>query len=505
MITRDYIEIISSALTDKTGVKIKSGKGWHASIGDKSLTYDETEIHKLDFDTAKGLLIHELGHIKYTHEPKKTDMAKIAREAGHDTLNAFEDIRIEAELTRELGDFAEVPLTNLATTSINKNFEVLKNDYSTQTKLNQFCHLALMASETDRNRELENTIGYRASRIIEPSLYYPTPLKFSPEVVEAYKNNKAIIDSVINDAYRQTTTQELADNLDAKILPIVKKWLPEAEEEARKKLTRPSNGDGAGQVSTDRTKNAHANASGQNPTRGRGIKIKIDDLPELARTMCDYGSTARTLGQRIADILQERRATKYTGTHPSGHLLSKNIYKVLNGESRIFSHKLDNKPDDYRFYFCIDASGSMRNGHSAYYALQSGQILKLALEAFNLPIKFYEYDEEVRELKNLEEYRACGGGTYDRNALKMILDDAKKYPSTEQIIFMLTDGYTGMGDDRETIVKELERHGGHIYGVGVGNYGDAGLRLAYKNATFISNPARLSGEILRLMRETITR
>lgn len=505
MINRDYLEIIGSALTDKTGVTIRAGNQWRANVKKKILEYDRNDLERLDFDLSKGLLLHELGHIKFT-EPiaNTTALEKNYPEAGHDIINAFEDMRIEYQLTNELGDFAEKPLLKLNGTVTDDNITKSNGSFTDMPKLHQFLHLTLMAKETERNDYINGILGYHAGRITYDQAYNPI-VKLSPEIIQKWNDNRELILDIANRTQRAGSTAELAGILDRELTPIIAEFLPEAEKNPLYRGTADADDEKKLPEGMDKTGQLRKmTKAGGHLSIPDGQKRDRSELPEIGRTIFEYGAIGRTIGQKLNDILKERRATKYTGNYTTGRLLSKNVYKILTNDNRIFSRKLENKPAGYRFYFCVDNSGSM-NGEPAYYAIQTAQILQMALEPFYLPIKYYQYGEEAREIVNFDDYRADGRTTNDLPALELVRNDAKSYPTDEKIIFLLTDGYTENRPERSEIIRDLKQNHGYIFAIGIGNFDIHGLQTNYENIVKTRTPAELPAELLKLVRSIITR
>ena len=99
-----WIKAITSALSRKHDIKIMKGNTWAVNIEDKVLIYTE-DISFLDKETALALLLHEIGHIKYTDDfDTNTEIWKKAPEASKLSVNAIEDIRIDWAMAREYGN-----------------------------------------------------------------------------------------------------------------------------------------------------------------------------------------------------------------------------------------------------------------------------------------------------------------------------------------------------------------------------------------------------------------
>lgn len=498
ILNQEYITLITSALSSTTGIKVIAGNSWVANPKEKTLEYNYDDILKMDFDIAKGLLFHEIGHLKYTSAQNlQTDLQKNYPEAEHNIANALEDIRIEYLLCQEYENFASIPLTNLY--NFITQVQLQENKYGQMPRLMQFLYLVIMYKKLSNGGFYFNLYDYGCKP-------YKKIYSFDDEVIKRYYDNRSLIeDIIVKEIELVTSTEEVQKIINDKLAPIIMDFIQDFEKQAQidrafsKAMADMLN---RGKKALDATKRGNSPDS-------IGMKKQKMPYPNYIETSILYGARARILGQRIADILAERKATKYTGQYNRGKLLSKNVFKILNNEQKIFSKKnINNLPDDYVFYFAIDASGSM-SGIRATNAILAGQFLNITLEQFNLPIRFYQFADQAKllDIKKANTYGGVGGGTNDYTALELIKEDMKQYPkTTEKIIFVLTDGFISTPSGRTALLHDIEKDNGKIIGIGIATDIDIKYFRSYFPAVlYVNKPDELTNKILQVMRRIISR
>jgi len=491
-VNRKYLDILSTALTQKTGVKVKAGKSWNSNIKSKTLEYDERDLLKLPFNIIKGLLLHEIGHIKYTEKTSTTELEKKYPNSMKAIHNVLEDIRIEKMLNNEYGDFTEELQLQLNDFFIRYTIKNNKNKFYELPRLIQFLYLTYFHYQSLNNNYVYSILGYRGNTFIKENT-------IDKKVLKRLKDNDDKVEDFTNYVSKYKTHEEVKEKTRSCLVPIIKDFIEEYEKEIK---TRPGKGK-IDDINKDFQKDTQKNIK-------KAIK-KYEDIekPSEIEAKALLHNESYVLSQRISDILKERMATKFTGAYKSGKLLNKNAYKILNNEVKVFSRKIHNdKPSGYRIFLGLDSSGSM-NGSRSLYTFLGSCILKSISEMIKLPTEIYKYDTECEKLDNLDNYDTTGGGTLDFSLLETIHKKLKTEDNqnTENLIFIITDGETYIKDEieRNRILKELKNMNSKIIAIGIGNIYEENFKECYENPIIVSGIGHLPMELVKTMRGLITR
>lgn len=496
MLNSEYIEIMAAALSQKTGVKIKPGQQWRADVKNNVLEYNAREIKNLDFDISKGLLLHELGHIKFTDDAgEQTELEKKYPEATHEIANALEDLRITRLLNDEYGEFSRIPLQNIDEYYTRINIAHAR-EFSQLPKLSQYLTLAMLDHESEQNHGIAGLVGYNAGQLRTDGP--DNPLQLNADVIKRYNENCYKIEDDVSRAVYSGDVSEVKKIINESIAGPIMDFIEEFEKQAGDKKQQR-------QQATQKARDIiDAMQKGQTPQK-LGQSLQHSKIIEKERAAFEYGPIARTLGHRLTDILEERRATHYAGNRPTGKLLSKNVFKIPLNDKNIFSRKLENLPDRYAFYFLIDASGSMAANNQAYNASIAAYILDIATKENKLPGYLIVFNDEARKIKEVREYYP-GGGTYDGAAFEIAYNDFKNYPGYEKIVIVLTDGQTYKPPERAELITKIQKDRGIIIGIGIGRgISEEILQENYPAYINIQNPEELPGEFVKLLNRLITR
>lgn len=491
-VNRKYLDILSTALTYKTGVKIKAGNVWNSNINTKTLQYDEKDLLRLPFHIVKGLILHEIGHIKYTEKTPVYDLEKKYPNSMKALHNACEDLRIEKMLNNEYGDFTRELQLQLNDFFIRFNVNSNKDKFQQMPRLIQFIFLMYASYQSSYNNYVYGLIGYRGQTFM-------SNVKTDKEVIKRFEKFENAISDFTEDISEYVTHQELKDKTASSLVPIITDFIKEYEKE----IKRNSKGK-KDDINKDFQKDTAENIKKKTKTRYRGI-----NKPSEIEAKALYHNESYVLSQRIRDILKERTATKFTGAYKSGKLLSKNAYKILNNETKVFSRKVYNdKPSGYRIFLGLDNSGSMQGDRSLYTFLGSC-ILKSVSEKIDIETEIYRYDTECSIIDNLDDYNVTGGGTDDLCYFSTLHEKLKSEnnETIENIIFIITDGenYTHDHDKRSRTIKELNEMNSKIIAIGIGDIQQENFNNNYENPIIVEDVGQLPTKIVDTMRSIITR
>lgn len=456
-------------MSETTGVTLKEGKTWSTDIKKKIVYYVGIDLRNKPFIFCKGLLLHEISHVLYTTGFKENSLTKKNKTAWQMIVNACEDMRIERQIRVKYEDFAIKPLDTLNTSAILPLVPMLK-----APKLSQFMYLLSIYNQSMYNPPIENVIGYGCSFLGSGF--------FAVEVTDRFFANKDILQPFRDTLRREASTQTLFNLIVKELYPIIKDWIPDFKE--------PPNGKGKACA-----KSLLPNLDKANPT-----KVTLPTEKEATAILMPY---ARTLAQRLRNILQETAQTRHRGNYLSGKLLSKNVYKVaIDGENRIFSKKTNPDTLSYKLHIALDASGSMRDNNKAYFAFMGACMLKEVARLTGFDCQVYYYNSEAYKLDKLDDYMQ-GGGTRDSAVLDLIAKNSNI--DKQNLIFILTDGYTTRETDFTLALKEVNKYPNHLVGVGIGLSDDTRLKENYPNALAVSDIPELPQQLIGLLGSIIHR
>jgi len=529
---REYVEMMTAALSQQTGIEIVEGDRWAASSDGKKLYFDMKDLKKLPFITTKGLVLHEIGHLKYSLPVKITDIAARHGAEMQEVYNAFEDMRIETKLTNEFGDFARQALTELDAYCVSNHIAQFSGNYTSLTKIQQFVITALFMYYSQKSYVVASCVGNFAFRMWRKG-YRSSQLLIDNEVAEKFENHEEIYNT-IKEIYRSNSTEDMQKLVDEKIYPLIKNWFKQNKEKEQQQQQQEQ-----GQQGKNTGKNGQPQQQGGDPKEenkgeklapsqgqggegknstdimkaragGQGAGGESDNFsPRLNRptekeVVTLLNPIEFTLSQRLRDVLNDHAAQQWTGAYKRGKLLSKNAYKVgIKGETRMFSKK--NNPDnpDYVVHIALDKSGSM-SGSNALYAFIGAVLLKNVSERLKFKVNLYAYNHFASKIDSIEEYSDTGGGTDDEAVLEKIEQNLSKEKSN--LVFIVTDGETNRTPRFKKIQAKMIKKDSIMFGIGIGgeNVGKA-VKKAYPNSIHVPDVQELPKKMIMAMRTVIHR
>jgi hypothetical protein len=470
--SRRYIDGLCTALTQEGGIKLEEGKNWSVDVKHRKLIYPAASLTRCTPEEAKGLLIHEVGHLLYTAAAKTESPLGKKNPIMHDVHNAFEDIRIESKLSDKYGAFADAPLLTV------KRQVVAGMPAYTDTS--PVSLLRQVLSHTIIFETIKRT-GQKAYHHGEASDYRD---KMTPDARRFIEAHHEALSNIAENIVYAKNINEVKAICDSKAYPLLAEFIDkipkqEQEVEKRKGIIKDH---GRGHVDGK-----------ENPS--------FSDIPTDNELDALLSPHIDTLARQLGQILKERRATRLQGLHRTGRLLSRNAYKVVTGETRILSRR--NVPDkaDYKIILCLDSSGSM-NGSRHVNAYIGAYLLVKTFKKLGFPVDCIKFSDDVYPVRaSLDDYRDFeGGGNNDAGALECAikqLDDTR-----ENIILMLSDGSicTQVAEPVETI----KRRGALLVGIGVG-IDTPELKKHYGEAINIPEVSELPIALISLLKRLIHR
>ena len=493
---RTYIEAITTALTQETGIRFKEGKGFSTDTEKKIITYNQNQFNQMDIEVAKGIILHEAGHLKHTYLNKPSELQK-NYPVLQDIYNIAEDMRIEDKLIQEYGDFAGQSLTGsnlMGLEAIQNTPEIkeraeLRSKYGMDEieklkpldKLQQF-KTGFIADtiQNSYNHNRLDKIGVYLDKGHGQEKYIPTLTTETRDRLDNDVNNVLNdIDSNIYSLLREAkNTKELEDIIDKYIYPKIKDWIKPNQQPQQQNIQQQTiQQAGKGDCEMDKS---------------RPVIPSDNEIDALLKPFYT------TLARRLKDVLKENATIKWNGNYRSGKLLSKNAYKVILGEDRIFSKR--NNPDvpKYTISMLIDSSGSMA-GTRHYNIYHAGYLLKRACQLLGFKIRFYKYSNEVYRLDDLSGYREfLSGCNDDKQGLEKVIEDIDQ--SEENIVLHLTDG--SLCTDITQPLNRLKAMRVNTIGIGIET---EEVKRVFPQSVVVKKVEELPLAIINLLRKLIHR
>lgn len=468
--SRRYIDGLCTALTQENGIKIEEGKNWAVDVKKRKLIYPAVSLTQCTPEEAKGLLIHEVGHLLFTGATHESDLEK-QKPIMHDVYNAFEDIRIEKKLSDKYGAFADAPLLAVKRQVVDSLKEY--TDTSPVSLLRQVLSHTIIYETIDKTGQKNYQHG-------EASDYRD---KITRESMDFIRDNFSSLKSVSENIINAKDINEVKRICDSTAYPLLAEFIDKIPKEEQEREKQKS-------IIKEHSR-GHIGGS-NNPS--------FSDIPsdnELDALLSPYIDTlARQLGQ----ILKERRAVRLQGLHRTGRLLSHNAYRVVTGETRIFSRR--NVPDkaDYKIILCLDSSGSMA-GKRHINTYMGAYLLTKTFKKLGFPTDCIKFTDTIYPPGDLAPYRDfSGGGNNDEGALNKAIE--RLDPLRDNIVLMLSDG--SICTKVEEPVATLKKRGALLVGIGVGMTSDE-LKRHYGEAINVPDVSQLPIALISLLKRLIHR
>ena len=472
---------------------------WESDVEKKIIAYPtkgKLAIQDQQDYEVIGFLLHEISHYNFTTiNPAELKIDNPILNYAQ-TLNAFEDIRIERKIMGKYpGTYDSLKRSNV----------IAQKSYNEEEVLNKIPDYAIL---------LNNFI--RAEWGLEPIL--------NDKIKKAWEDPK--LQEAVAEAVKAKTTQEMVnDHIYEKIWSVIKTLIEEQEQS-----DSDNNGEGEGESNEQepqneedqsiqslmdkcvddnkkeeleqemdeeqkqeqedkvpvKTKSADSKASSQEEQEEQENsepEIKDSDFDLAKKTRANQLKEEEETGEedmsnyipflsyeelydrieeyllyfrkKLNSILVDNRLRRSGGSFRSGKLNNKKLYKWKCNDTKLFSKNILRMHKDYNVSLVIDESGSMKGGRSVF-AAQTAVLLSEVLDYCSIPFSIVGFNTQVREYKKLNEPytwtkkrnlenvipESSGDniyGTSDGVAINIAASQLDNCVG-ENIIFVLTDG-----------------------------------------------------------------
>lgn len=478
--TRAYVEALTEAISQGSGITFKEGKTWGVDVTKRELTYNPIDLVNSEAMSVKGLIIHEAGHLLHTTDTPETTLQK-KYPIMQLLYNACEDIRIEDKQMSKYGDWGAEGLSSIFADTLEKYISqgLPAPKSPVDTLLHVLCGILNEDAFSGRKQDFLYEMDFDSNDL---------HIRFSHDVRTRIAKSNSTPTEILYRSRNAVNTKDLKYVVDTYLFPILKDLIEKIPPQDQVKA-----------VAQMKEQEAEERRTHYAPAK---MRPETDVLPPDKEIEALYGSYSRVLASKLKDVLKELRSTKYLGQYKRGKLLSKNTYKVITDEPRMFSRRNTPNVPDYNIIFVLDESGSM-NGTKHKNSYIGAFVVEKAAKLLKFPFHGIKFNESVMDIGNsIKEYRKFrSGDNNDADALRMAIK--KLDPDRENIVFVFSDG--GIGTDVKPPLKTLKEKHAIVIPVGIG-IRDNELKKAYgDNVVNVPDVTKLPNVLINILKTIIHR
>ena len=502
-----WISTITTALSKQHGVTIERGDCWAVNPQTKTLKYTD-DISYLDKDNLLAILLHEIGHLKYSTWLKEdTAIYKKYGEASQNVVNAVEDTRVDYLMGLEYENSYTL-LDALHVQSLNHGIIKLK-------EYDEYMRVYLERMRLYEKGIIDAQVQFKAGRVSESQfqewIMLNQPMKvqhISPVTEVMYMmltmyhgfGDSSVISNYYNQDYVDRARQclalqyahnpehmqnihEVQDYWETYLFPIIEPIIEKNKDGSEKKNNR---GHGAQQMQVGIQKSAElkekADKAKQEALKKQGTKAGNDEpIPEVV----DYNRYYKTItgmvttsSSRFARVLKDNKFDRFAGRFRSGELNKKRLFKYKTQDYRLFQRKTERKNKDYAFSLMLDCSGSM-SGKSIEESMKGIVLMSEVLNRCNVPyeVMFFSsrhtvgkgFGEKLSRNKiGQQAEKVWSGGTQIVKPFMEALGSLKARKERHKIMVILTDGEIEGNGESELRKAMSKAEDISYYGIGLG-------------------------------------
>jgi c-di-AMP phosphodiesterase-like protein len=310
--TRKYLEVLTEALTQETGIKFQEGEKWTTNIQKRTFTYNPLDLLNMDYLTAKGIILHEIGHLLNTEMTTESQLSK-DNPALKNVYNALEDLRSDNMLNDKYGEFSREALNALQVDS----FPDCEKEFSDE-KVSSLRKILLFVLY--RYNFIEKRCWNR-SAYLYARLDYIFDNLLTP--VQKEKIQK-IFNTRIYERLEDKTHKQLVDFIDNDIYPILKEEI----EQENKNPPRPER-------ISDKIR-GYGNCEGE-------INRSLITVPDNETLKSLFNTQIYTLSQKLKNVLiylyKTTKSTKSTKSAKTTKAVAKTEKKTTTVKAKVTKAK----------------------------------------------------------------------------------------------------------------------------------------------------------------------
>lgn len=434
-----YLEKMANLLGSRFSIAVEAGADWSSDVKAKKLTYDPISLMKYSKARILALLLHEIGHLKYTQQPEAKDSKYLAKypKPAFEVFNVFEDFRIDRIMARAYAGAEDVYDANkpiireMAQAYEQSAIKVIEHGYSfinvySEHLLQEAMNKELRASNGNvssvKIKEINNQVQKKieaAEKVLMKKILFLHYIKaimltgygekvyYAPgmEKIEEYVRLTA---PAIAEVESVKTSLDALKILDAKVYPIIEDLLKWPYDQNDKEL---SDAFGGGQDGANAARYVKENIakvidgmnfqtgrieSGrpgqqvpQRMGRGAGNPTRIPSewmRGEYEPIRQSVDTAIKELIRRLMYLRKEESTPTFVKEQKRGKLHAKGLYRHATGNRRLFQKKLEGRDTvrQFAFSFAVDVSGSM-HGEPLVHSVRGLVMMAEVMEKMEIP------------------------------------------------------------------------------------------------------------------------
>ena len=480
-----WLDKITSMLSGKHNVRIHPGGQWKTDLSKKIVFFNPSDCLRMEKTSVMALLIHETGHIKYSHPVKGEDLVGEKKQAKFEVLNALEDIRVDHLTGLEYRGAWEIigetqrQCLETARAQVDKALSCVRAD-----------DLHGKTNKDDTKKLLLRSVLLGATS----DYYYQFNSEGNPTVKELSEKVAQYIPEIVE----KKSTGEVLELLRKKVYPILEPLLYDDN------LEEDTN-----RVKVVVSKRGHAHT----------YNGKESEDPEaiVSHAMLGASGYIGEMKRRLFKTFKDNRMTRYTGRHRTGKLNRKSLYRFKTKDYKLFTRREVPSPS-YAMSIWLDVSGSMYDervdSSKITFALTGAFMLGEALQRLAVPYsielicgegkggfilkefrKKLDREEAIQQIGKSQSYK----GWESFNGAVKRLEDMSKMREEKKLVVVLSDGHFTPVETNRLIQAQKTYKDIHFKGFGYKDVYGQILDESIKDTTEVSG----LDDIVQAFRELI--
>lgn len=538
-----WIKAIATALGRQHKVTIRKGDSWAMDMENKVLTYTD-DICFLDENNILALLLHEIGHIRFSEWfDETTKIYKDAPEAAQNCVNAMEDVRIDDIMSRQYEASYQL-IDTLNQQSVNEGLsKIIEHKAKTKELTERLETFKDKLGEANRELANGNVSSEEVRRFIEDNepkmtgrmnpvaecMYLMLAIHYGYEkhpTIKEYKKEKSVVlekaylcadELAKSDVEYMDSTKEVQGFYEDKIYPIIKDLIERNKDGSEKKFKKQSSkstASNADKMSEAMTQAMQDKAGKEVEKAVHGNKPSHDtpnygsvNYEEFYNSIKDYITASSSKFNRI---LKDNKFDRFAGRFRTGELNKRRLFKYRTRDFKLFQRKTERKNKDYAFSVMMDLSGSMQGKREAE-SFKGVALISEVMHRCGVPyeLAFFssghrfgkKFDEQLSRIQvGKKAGEVHGGGTDISKPFKELVGNMALRKETKRIVIVLTDGE--VGDTEERYVAGIIKKNPDIqyYGIGI----DVKLDTMFgRNAIEVTNVSEIVPKFAAIIKSHI--
>lgn len=505
--------LLARAMARDSGVEVLTGE---SAMTDGKRIWMPPLPPEDDTSFALGMrwVLHETAHVNYTDFEAFSDA-----ENGlvKNMLNSMEDIRIEAEKSRELRGagrrFSEGIMALKETGKIG-----IREDDSPATVMSKFMLYKLRADLLGQplgeegkvaQGALKSLIGEAKALKAEILGRQVVACRNTSDVLQLARNVAAMLaedpeedEDQNQDQQGDDDAQPSAESIRENVQQMLQGMTEDEQAEADlEEIAKGALGEASQEAEADAAGGAMPGMNQYRPARkGDGSAL-----------MQEVRTTSAALRETFESAIQAKTLASRHHVQRGSRIDPKRLARLRAGDSSIFIQKVEGEKIDTAVHLAIDLSGSM-NGEPERVAKQAAMAFAMALDGLQgVDVSLTAFGSYLTPMKEWEDDLATtaahlagtgdGGGTAMNEA---VMDGADKLMASRRprkLMFVVTDGAAYRPADLAKVVETLRGMGIDSFGIGI--QADASGVFGPEHSVLINDVHQLAGTLFGVLQSNM--